>query len=265
MSAALYELFAVRYGTRDALRSSHFLGGDPHDGPMAMDYYVWVAVGPERTVVIDTGFTAEDAAARKRTFICCPIDALSELRIDPADVTDVILTHLHYDHAGNYVKFPQATFHLQDKEMEFATGRFMGYPKSAHSYDADDIAALVHLNFAGRLRFHDGEGGIVPGITVHRIGGHTPGMQCVCVPTERGVVVVASDTSHFYENFVSYRPYVNVINQAEMLDGYRTLRRLADSLDHIVPGHDPLVMSKYPAMSKATDGLIVRLNARPKG
>jgi len=63
---------------------------------------------------------------------------------------------------------------------------------------------------------------------------------------------------------MNYRPYVNVVNQTEMLDGYRSLRRLADSLEHIVPGHDPLVMKKYPAMSKATEGLVVRLDVAPK-
>jgi glyoxylase-like metal-dependent hydrolase (beta-lactamase superfamily II) len=114
------------------------------------------------------------------------------------------------------------------------------------------------------MQFNDGEAELAPGLSVHRLGGHTPGMQCVRVNTARGTVVLASDTSHFYENFLNYRPYVNVVNQPEMLDGYRTLRRLADSLDHIVPGHDPLVMKKYPALSKATEGLVIRLDVAPR-
>ncbi len=264
MSLPQYEVFALRYGTRDARSSSHFLGGDPHDVPMPMDYFVWVAVGPDKTFVIDTGMTQEDAIERKREFLCCPVEMLSEVGIKASAVSDVILTHLHYDHAGNYHKFPNANFHLQDKEMEYATGRFMGYKKAAHSFDMDDVTGLVRMNFAGRMQFHDGESELAPGISVHRLGGHTPGMQCVRVNTARGVVVLASDTSHFYENFMNYRPYVNVVNQTEMLDGYRSLRRLADSLEHIVPGHDPLVMKKYPAMSKATEGLVVRLDVAPK-
>lgn len=263
MAAARYEVFALRYGTRDARRRDHFLGGDPHDGPMPMDYFVWVAVGPERTLVIDTGMTAEDAVARKRTFLCCPIEALAELGLRADAITDVVLTHLHYDHAGNYHKFPNAVFHLQDTEMRYATGRHMGYARAAHSYDVDDVAGLVRLNFAGRLRFHDGAAALGEGISVHRIGGHTPGMQCVRLDTGRGKLVLASDTSHYYENFVDYRPYGNVVHLTEMLEGYRTLRSLADSIDHIVPGHDPLVMKKYPAYSKATEGLIVRLDAQP--
>ena len=264
MNLPKYEVFALRYGTRDARSSSHFLGGDPHDVPMPMDYFVWAAIGPDKTFIIDTGFTHEDATARKRTFLCCPIEALAELGIKAAAVTDVILTHLHYDHAGNFGKPPNATFHLQDKEMEYATGRYMAYKKTAHSYDVDDVAGLIGLNFAGKIQFYDGEAQLAPGISLHRLGGHTPGMQCVRVNTARGMVVLASDTSHFYENFVNYRPYVTVVNQPEMLEGYRTLRRLADSIDHIVPGHDPLVMKKYPAYEKASKDLIVRLDATPK-
>ncbi len=264
MSLPEYEVFALRYAMRDAMSSSHFLGGDPHDVPMPMDYFVWVARSPAKTFVIDTGMTQEDATARKRTFLHCPIDMLSELGIKADAVSDVILTHLHYDHAGNFGKLPNATFHLQDREMQYATGRYMGYKKTSHSFDVDDVTGLVRINFAGRMQFHDGEAELAPGLTVHRLGGHTPGMQCVRVNTARGIVVLASDTSHFYENFVNYRPYVNVVDQPAMLDGYRTLRRLADSLDHIVPGHDPLVMKKYPAMSKATEGLVIRLDVAPK-
>jgi glyoxylase-like metal-dependent hydrolase (beta-lactamase superfamily II) len=263
LSPPRYEVFALRYATRDAMSSSHFLGGDPHDVPMPMDYFVWAAVGPDKTYIIDTGMTQEDATARKRTFLNCPIAMLSELGIKANAVTDVILTHLHYDHAGNFDKLPGATFHLQDKEMDYATGRYMGYKKTAHSYDVDDVTGLVRANFAGRIQFYDGAAELAPGLTLHRLGGHTPGMQCVRVNTGRGMVVLASDTSHFYENFVNYRPYVNVVNQAEMLDGYRTLRRLADSLDHIIPGHDPLVMKKYPAVAKAARGLAVRLDVKP--
>src|SRR5205807_9885442 len=97
-----YELYAIRYATRAARRADHFIGGDPHDAPMPMDYFVWVAVGVERTFLIDTGFTAETAGKRGRTFLRCPVDALKLIGLDGAGVQDVILTHLHYDHVGNF-------------------------------------------------------------------------------------------------------------------------------------------------------------------
>ena len=116
-----YELFAIRYATREARRADHFIGGDPHDGPMSMDYFVWVAKGPERAFVIDCGFTEETAKKRKRTFLRSPIETLGALGIDVNAVEDVILTHLHYDHAGNFDRFPNARFHLQERELAYAT------------------------------------------------------------------------------------------------------------------------------------------------
>ena len=92
---------------------------------MPMDYFVWLARSTERTLVIDTGFNAEAAARRKREHIRCPTKGLAKLDVDAAKVRDVIITHLHYDHVGNFDLFPAATFHLQDREMQFATGRHM--------------------------------------------------------------------------------------------------------------------------------------------
>src|SRR4051812_24714069 len=71
-----YKIFALKYATREARRADHFIGGDPHDGPMPMDYFTWVVVGPDRVFLVDTGFTAETAARRKRTFLRCPIESL---------------------------------------------------------------------------------------------------------------------------------------------------------------------------------------------
>src|SRR6202035_785382 len=108
------ERFAIRYATREAQRSAHFIGGDPHDGPMPMDYFGWVARGGGPTLVIDTGFNAEGSARRQRTSLRDRVEGLAALGIDANAVEDVILTHLHYDHVGNFDRFPKARFHLQE-------------------------------------------------------------------------------------------------------------------------------------------------------
>lgn len=258
-----YELFAVRYATREARRSANFLGGDPHDAPMPMDYFLWVARSPGRTVVIDTGFTAETAARRKRTYIRTPEEGLRAIGVDAAAVEDVVVTHFHYDHLGGFQWFPNARFHVQDDEMRYATGRHMCHPRFNHGYDVADVEGMIRLVFAGRVSFVKGEATLAPGISLHRIGGHTAGMQCVRVHTKRGWVVVASDTSHYYEHFETGRCFGTVFHVGETIEGYDRLRELAGSQRHIVPGHDPLVMQRYPAASDALRGIAVRLDEEP--
>jgi glyoxylase-like metal-dependent hydrolase (beta-lactamase superfamily II) len=263
MTVPTYELFAMRYATRDARRYANFVGGDPHDASMPMDYFVWAARNADRTVVIDTGFTAETAARRKRDYLRTPASALAAVGIDCAAVSDVVITHMHYDHVGGYAAFPKAEFHLQDDEMRFSTGRHMRHSRFNHGYDVDDVEAMIRLTFERRVTFHCGDTDLFPGITLHRMGGHTAGLQCVRVHTARGYVVVASDTAHYYEHFETYRAFTTVFDVGEAIEAFDRLRLLADTPEHIVPGHDPLVMQRYPAARHDLDGVAVRLDVPP--
>jgi len=259
-----YELYAIRYATRAATRAEHFIGGDPHDAPMAMDYYIWVAVHPERTVVIDTGFNAAVGARRKREFLRCPVESLALVGVDPATVRDVVLTHLHYDHVGNFDKFPVADFHLQEPELHYAVGRYMRYDRLARSFEVEDIIGVVRLSYGRRVRFHNGPAELAPGITLQPTAGHSAGMQFVRVHTARGWVVVASDTTHFYENMDSERPNTSAFHVGEMLEAYDTLRASAPTPGHIIPGHDPLVMERYPAPRPGLETIVARLDVAPR-
>jgi glyoxylase-like metal-dependent hydrolase (beta-lactamase superfamily II) len=263
MTLPAYELYAIRYATREARRSANFLGGDPHDAPMPMDYFLWLVKGPQGPVLIDTGFTADIAVKRGRTYLRTPLEGLAALDISPADIRTAILTHLHYDHVGGFALFPQAQFHLQDDEMRYATGRYMRYDRFNHGYEVEEVVDMVRLVYGQRVTFHDGDAEIAPGLTVHRIGGHTMGLQCVRVHTRRGWVVVASDASHYYEHFERNRCFTTVFHVGETIGGYEKLQRLADSPKHIIPGHDPLVMQRYPATSERTKGVVVRLDVAP--
>lgn len=258
-----YELFAVRYATRPGMRAEHFLGGDPHDAPMPMDYFVWLAVSAERTVLIDTGFIAPTSIRRDIEYLRTPADGLSVLGVKREEIRDVIITHMHYDHAGGCGEFPSAKFHLQEDEMHYATGKHMCFSHLNRSYPVEDVVRLVRLVFAGRVCFHPHVANPMPGITLHRVGGHTPGMQCVRVHTKRGWVVLASDVSHFYENVEASRPFRSAFNLGEMLLGFEKLRELSGSNDLIVPGHDPLVMSRYQAPFEKARGIAVRLDEAP--
>jgi glyoxylase-like metal-dependent hydrolase (beta-lactamase superfamily II) len=263
MTTENYEVYAIKYATRNAERRDHFVGGDPHDAPMPMDYFVWLIRNAARTIVVDTGFTREVGEARKRTFLRAPAAGLALLGVDTAQVKDVIITHMHYDHVGTFHDFPQAQFHLQDEEMAFVTGRQMRHTRFRHSMEVENVVGMVRLVFGDRVSFYRGDAELAPGVSMHHIGGHTPGLQCVRVMTQRGWLVLASDATHYYEHFETDRCFVTVFNVGDTLEGYDKLRRLAASPKHIIPGHDPLVMQRYPAASAALDGIAVRLDSDP--
>ena len=126
MSAPKYEVYAIKYAHHARRSSENFIGGDPHDGPMPLDFFVWLIRGEGREIVVDTGFSAPMAAKRQRDHLRCPTEGLRMLGSDSSKVKDVVVTHLHYDHVGNFDLFPAAAFHLQDLEMNYATGRHMG-------------------------------------------------------------------------------------------------------------------------------------------
>jgi glyoxylase-like metal-dependent hydrolase (beta-lactamase superfamily II) len=261
-SSDQYQLYAVKYAEApDRLRGNNFIASDPHDtSPMPLDFFVWAAVGRERTFVIDTGFDVLDAGRRGRKLLRSVTEALAAVGVDAATTVDVIVTHLHYDHVGGYEQFPKARFHLQEKEMQFATGPHMCTHALNHAFTAEHVAGMVHRVYEGRVIFHDGTEQLAPGIRVHHVGGHTMGLQIVTVNTSRGEVVVASDASHFYENMDAVSPFAVVYNVGDMVRAYDTLRKLAPTADHIVPGHDPKVFDRYPAPSPALEGIAVRLD-----
>jgi glyoxylase-like metal-dependent hydrolase (beta-lactamase superfamily II) len=261
MGTPQWQVYAVRYARHDRQARENFIGGDPHDvSPMPMDYFVWAVVSPERTFVIDTGFDEAAARQRGREFLNSPAAGLQSIGIDPARIEDVLITHMHYDHCGNHAMFPNARYHVQDREMMYATGRHMTHPHMRVPFEAEDVVAMVRKLFAERVVFHDGDDQIAPGLTVHRVGGHSMGLQMVRVETRRGAVVLASDASHYYANMERGLPYPITYNVAEVLEGYRRAYLLASSPAHVVPGHDPLVLERYPAPSPDLEGWVARLD-----
>jgi len=255
-----YEVYAIKYAHHERRAGDNFIGGDPHDGPMPLDYFIWLVRSGERALLVDTGFSAATATRRSRDHLRCPTDGLRLLGVEAGAVRDVVVTHLHYDHVGNFDLFPAATFHLQDDELSYATGRHMCHPVFGGAYDVEDVVGMVRNVYRGRVRFHDGDAELFPGVSVHRIGGHTKGLQVVRVATRRGWLVLASDASHFYANMEQVRPFPIVYSVADMVEGYRRLRELAESAAHIIPGHDPEVLRRYPAPHRDLEGIVARLD-----
>ena len=260
MATDTYRVFAIKYAHHERLASENFLGGDPHNGPMPLDYFVWVIQSAERVYLVDTGFDAAMARQRGRT-ITHPVEqGLERLGIRNDSAQDVIITHMHYDHAGNRDLFPRARYHLQDREMAFCTGRCMTHAALRHAFERTDVQAMVDRVFDGRVCFHDGDAELAPGLSVHWVGGHTAGLQIVRVRTAVGWLVLASDASHFYANLQQGRPFPVVYNVGDMLEGYSRTRGLASSEALVIPGHDPAVLQRHAPYERDTAEWIVRLD-----
>ncbi|WP_454829826.1 N-acyl homoserine lactonase family protein [Paraburkholderia xenovorans] len=243
-----YEVYAIRYASVDRPTRSNFLyGQDPHDdSTMPMDFYVWLIRGENRVVLVDTGFNDISSSMRGRQYSCKPEVTLQGLGVHVEQVADLIITHMHYDHAGSVDVYPQVRIHLQESEMQYATGRCMCDKKTNHFFYVEDVKTLVGKVYEGNVQFHDGASDIYPGIQIERVGGHTAGLQIVRVHTRRGWIVLASDAAHYYRNFEEGNPFPAIHDENEMAVGYDTIRRLAASADHIIPGHDPEVARRYP-------------------
>jgi len=255
-----WQVYAIKYATREAKSRENFYGpSDPHeDNSMPLDYYIWVAVNGKNVVVVDTGFNETVANQRGRTFFRCPVSVLPQIGIDPADVSYVVVSHMHYDHIGNSEKFPHAKFVVQESEMSFWTGKYASKYGFNHLVEVDDVVYLVKENFKGMVHFVNGSEEILPGITVTKTGGHSAGLQVVTVETEKGKVVLAADATHFYRNIQEDRPFSVVGNLAEMYDSFEIVRKLTIP-ELIIPGHDPLVMANFPPATAELEGIVVRI------
>ena len=258
-----WEVHAVKYADRvSRVRADSFIFDDRHDVAHPMDYFIWLLRNGERVILVDTGYDAGEAAQRGRPILQDPRAALAPLGVAAEEVTEVVVTHLHYDHAGGLHLFPNARLHLQAAEMAYATGPCMCHDTLRMPFTADHVCEAIRRLYSGKVIFHVGDAELADGVTLHRIGGHSRGLQAVRVRTEAGWLVLASDAAHFYENFEARKPFPIVVDLEDMLRGFDTLERLASAPSLIVPGHDPLVMERFPAGSAPH---IVRLDRGPAG
>ena len=262
-AAVTYEVIAVRYGTLTARKSQLYHRYEAYgeaDAEVEMAYYFWILRAGDATILVDTGFDPAVGARRGRTCLCPPLDALSRLGVERESVSAVIVSHLHYDHIGNLDAFPHAELVVPRREFEFWTGPAAARFQFASHVEAPEIEVLAEARSSGRVRFTDGVEEIFEGITARAVGGHSPGQQVTVVSALGGDVVLASDAVHFYEEFELDRPFGVIADLEQMYAAYDLLRELVAADGAVlVPGHDPAVRSRFPALDLQTDGIAVRV------
>ena len=259
----LWEVFALKYADHNIRpRSESFLFEDDHDTQWPLDYFIWLLKNDNQYILVDTGFDASECRLRGRTLHEEPAALLARFGVKPELISDVIITHMHYDHAGSITDFMHATFHLQEVEMQYATGPCMCHGVLRKPFTVEHVCNMVRQLYDGKVKFYNGSAQVAPGVEVHLIGGHSRGLQCVRVKTRRGWVVLASDASHYYENFMQRKPFPIVVDLEDMLKGFETIQSLADSSQHIIPGHDPSVRAIYQPVTEGDDS-IIRLDVPP--
>lgn len=258
----LWQVIIIRHGTRETVRSDAFLNYSYYgesDGPFRVDYYFWLLRRGEQVMIVDTGYSAREAARRDRDVLINPLDALAALGIDPGAGHPVIITHAHYDHIGNVGAFRKSNIAISRNEWEFWTDAIAEKTQFSHFGDNAALTELRKAKEQGRLTLFEDGFSPAPGIGLSVLGGHTPGQAMVTVSTTEGQVILASDAVHFHEELERDMLFQSMAN---LPDSYRALERLRrHPADLIVSGHDAGELEKHIAMNGPLSELAATIGA----
>jgi len=245
---ARYEVYAVRFASVSYPVASLVRGAE-RGRNIDIAFTVWVMRGGGRVVMLDAGFYRQKFITQwKPQNFVTPRDAVATgLSIKAEDVTDIVISHSHWDHTDGADLFPRATIWIQKEEYEYYVGP-QGEVLHTGGVDTDDAKMLTEMKRAGRVRLVDGDAQeILPGITVYTGGKHTYASQFAGVRTSAGTVVLASDNAYLYENLEKHLPIAQTLDAASNLKAQERMLALAASPALVVPGHDPAVFDRFPA------------------
>jgi glyoxylase-like metal-dependent hydrolase (beta-lactamase superfamily II) len=254
-TAPSYQIHAIRYATVPDFRVASLMrGADPAEH-MDIAMVFWLIRGGDHTILFDTGFHRSVWFDRFTvTGYLSPDSAIVLAGVQPDDVTDVIISHAHWDHMGGLDLFPNATIWIQREEFVYYTGQAWQDGGRGGGADPDDLLELVRRNTAGQVRLVDGDDvEILPGIRVFTGARHTFASQYVLVQGSPAYLL-ASDNAYLYRNLDEHRP-VATFTPADSSANLAALSRmleLAGSADYVVPGHDPAQFDRFP--KEAGDG-----------
>lgn len=254
------ELFAVRYATNQGRKRVenfiHHSSADRASEPMPLDFFFWVAVNQDRVVLIDSGADKATCESRGHTLTRPVEDGLRILGYEPEQVSDIVTTHLHWDHAGNIGLFANATLHVQAADLAYVSSGAMAEPFLRRPFERSQVIDYVAALHSDRVNVVEGDRQPLPGIHVHHVGGHTPGMQFVRILTTEGWRLLASDALHYWANLTERNPFPVLVDAPRYVAAQRQMLSLVDDTRAIVPGHDPTVLTSYPRAHDRTDDVV---------
>lgn len=246
--APIYEAYAIRYATLANFPVRGLVAGADSARRMNIAAMLWLLKTPGRTVLVDAGFYRDEFMKQwKPADYTKPSDALEAFGVSAASVTDIIVSHVHWDHADGIDLFPNAHVWIQRAEYEYYVGPD-GEVRHA-GIAGNDAAMFAKLKAAGRVTFIDGDDEEpIPGIRVYTGGRHTYASQFAGVHTRSGTVVIASDNCYLYENLEKHAAIAQTFDAASNLAAQARMPTIASSPRLVVPGHDPLVFERFPVV-----------------
>jgi glyoxylase-like metal-dependent hydrolase (beta-lactamase superfamily II) len=248
-AAPAWRVRAIRYATVPAFPVHFLVTGADTTRTIDIAMMVWLLESPGRRVLVDAGFYRPKFldAWKPRGFVT-PAEAVRRLGIAPDSITDVVISHVHWDHLDGADLFPNARVWIQRAEYEYYVGEG-GVPLHA-AIDTVDAAMLAGLKQAGRVTLVEGDGQeFLPGLTAYTGGKHTYASQYVGVRTAKGTVVIASDNAYLYENLERHRPIAQTLDSTSNLAAQERMKKIASAPRLIVPGHDPAVFQRFKSLS----------------
>jgi glyoxylase-like metal-dependent hydrolase (beta-lactamase superfamily II) len=243
-----YEAFAVRFGTLPQFRVSGLISSADPSRRLDIPVMVWLLKGSNgKRVLIDSGFYRQKFLDQwKPQNFRSPSEAVAAAGVAPDEITDIIISHAHWDHVDGADLFPKATVWIQRDEYAYYTGDAWHSRNTHGGVDPDDMLALLKINTEGRLRFVNGDDQeILPGIRCYTGGKHTWQSQYVGVRIAGGTAVFTSDNVYLYENLEKRVPIAQTLDAASNLKAQDRIKTIASNPSLIVPGHDPAVFERF--------------------
>jgi glyoxylase-like metal-dependent hydrolase (beta-lactamase superfamily II) len=247
-----YEVYAVRYATIANFPVSSLIAGADRARRMDIAMMIWVLKGVDgRIAIVDSGFHRDQYFKQftVKDFVA-PSDAIAPLGLKASDVTDIFLSHMHWDHAGGIDLFPSARVWIQKDEYDYYTGEAWQARNTHGGIDQDDVLEIVKRNTQGKVTFVRGDDDtLVSGVTFGIGGKHTWQSQFVTVQTRSATVVLASDNMYLYENLDTHKAIAQTLDAVSNVRTQDRMRSLASDVKLLVPGHDPAVFDRFPKVS----------------